>query len=148
MPTVPRGRPVGPLNNPLLIDGPSPRKTLFFSNFDVVGPNYSSDNSENDGRVMSDRHDRTSGDMLLDPTYRPRKCHGKLLLNAFAQANNNANKRIASDRPFHFFQIRNPSRGIDLRISLHSDVPNKAPSFRYMNRDGTIAFGLRHFRKR
>ena len=55
---------------------------------------------------MSDRHDRTSGDMFLDPTYRPRKYHGKLLLNAFAQANNNANKRIASDCPFQFLQIR------------------------------------------
>ena len=142
------GVPFGPLNNPRLIDGPRARKTRFSSNFDDEGPNYSSDNSEIDDRVMSDRHDRTSGDMLLDPTYRPRKCHGKLLLNSFAQANNNANKRIASDCPFHFFQIRNPLRGIDHRTSLHPYFPNKAPSFRYMNRDGTIAFGLRHFRIR
>ena len=28
------GAPFGPLNNRLLIDGPRPRKTLFFSNFD------------------------------------------------------------------------------------------------------------------
>ena len=99
------GVPFGPLNNPLLIDGPRPRKTRFFSNFDDDGPNYSSDNSENDDRAMSDRHDHTSGDMLLDPTYRPRKGHGKLLLNAFAQANSNANKKIASDCRFHFFHI-------------------------------------------
>ena len=84
----------GPLNNPLLIDGPRPRKTRFSSNFDDDGPNYSSDYSETDDGAMSDRHDHTSGDMLLDPTYRPRKGHGKLLLNAFAQANNNANKKL------------------------------------------------------
>ena len=97
------GIPFGPLNNPLLIDGPRPRKTRFFSNIDDDGPNYSSDNSENDDKGMSARHDRTSGDMLLDPTYRPRKCHRKLLLNAFAQTNSNANKTFASDCRFHFF---------------------------------------------
>ena len=97
----------GPLSNPLLIDGPRPRKTQFFSNLDDDAPNYSSlsDNSENDETAMSARHDRTSGDMLLDPTYRPRKCHGKLLLNAFAQTNSNADKKIASDCRFHFFHI-------------------------------------------
>ena len=50
------GVPFGPLNEPLLIDGPRPRKTRFFSNFDDDGPNYSSDNSENDDTAMSDRH--------------------------------------------------------------------------------------------
>ena len=59
------GVPFGPLNNPLLIDGPRPRKTLFFSNIDDDGPNYSSDNSENDDTAMSARHDRTSGDICF-----------------------------------------------------------------------------------
>ena len=99
------GVPFGPLNNPLLIDGPRPRKTRFFSNFDDDGPNYSSDNSENDDGAMSDRHDHASGGMLSDPTYRPGKGHGKLLLNAFAQANSNANEKIASDCRFHFLHI-------------------------------------------
>ena len=61
------GVPFGPLNKLLLIDDPRPRKTRFFSNFDDGGPNYSSDNSENDSddAAMSARHDRTSGDKFF-----------------------------------------------------------------------------------
>ena len=61
------GVPLGPLKNPLLIDGPRPRKTLFFSNINLNddGPNYSSYKSENEDTAMSARHDRTSGDICF-----------------------------------------------------------------------------------